>query len=382
MARRHLLLAAALGALIGLPASAQTTVGVEAQFKGYSFDEGLGPSAAQLLIVPVAVRLPLSSAFQADLFGAWAEGKVERAGATYELTGPTDAQVKLSWTAKPWAVLSVAANLPTGNESHDAQESVVAAVLATDLLGFRESTWGTGFALTSGLATATRLGRWGVGLGASYRMADGFEPSPDQPITYQPGNEMRLRLGFDRNVGEAGKLSLGATVQNFTDDRITSGGQDPRNLFHAGKRFMLDGSYAFRLGSQTWSVYGSNLWRERGDLFLSVVDAAGQVLGDSTVATGKQNLLSVGVGGAIPLGSLYRLRPSADFRLQSREEQDGSDEGSGWVLAAGADFPLRVFGTYDVFPRARYTLGSITGPDGTDHSAHGAELGLTIRFGG
>jgi hypothetical protein len=374
--RATLLGAALIAAVSASSAGAQTTIGLEAGFKGYSFDEGLGPKAAQLLIVPLAVRVPLSATVQTDLYAAWAEGQVERAGSTYRLSGLVDTQLKTSWTAAPWAVLSLGLSLPTGHESHDAEESVVAAVLATDLLGFRESTWGTGLAVTTGVATATRFGQWGVGMGASYRMANGFEPSADQGLTYEPGNEARVRLGLDRNVGETGKLSAGVTLQKFSEDQV-----DGRNLFQAGNRLMVDGSYAFRLGSQTWTLYGSDLWREQGDLFLSVIDGAGKVVGDSTVVTGSQNLLSLGVTGAIPIGSIYRLRPGADLRVQSREEQTGSSEGSGWMMGLGADFPLRLFGTYDVFPRARFTLGGIEGADGEGHAARGGEFGITVRWG-
>lgn len=359
------------------PAAAQSTLAVESVFKGYSFDEGLGLSAAQLLIVPVALRIPVSATVQADLLGAWAQGRVEREGLTYQLDGMVDTQVKTSWTARPWMVLSLGVNLPTGNESHTAEEAVVAAVLAMDLLGFRESTWGTGLAFTTGFATARRIGLWGIGLGASYRLADGFEPSTEQAVTYEPGHEMRVRLGLDRNVGAAGKLSLGFTLQDFAEDQL-----DGRNLFQAGNRYMVDGSYAFRLGSQTWTVYASDLWRENGDLFLSVVDGSGAVVGDSTITIGSQNLVSVGVVGAIPIGSLYRLRPKVDLRVQGRDEQDGSDEGSGWVLSAGADFPLRLFATYDLFPRATFTIGSITGPDLEKRGVTGGEIGLTVRWGG
>ena len=366
-----LLLAAASGA------GAQTTIGVEGGFKGYSFDAGLGPEAAQLFIVPVALRVPLSNTLQADVFSAWARGEVERGGATYRLEGIVDTQVKATWTARPWAVLSLAVNLPTGNESHNAEEAQVASVLATDLLGFRESTWGTGLAITSGLATATRMGEWGMGLGASYRVANGFEPAADQGLMYEPGNEARVRVGLDRNVGEAGKLSAGVTFQSFSEDQV-----DGTNLFQAGNRFMVDGAYAFRLGSQTWTLYGSDLWREKGDLFLPVVDANDAVVGDSTITTGTQNLLSLGFVGAIPVGSIYRIRPSADLRMQSREEVNGSDEGSGWILSAGFDVPLRLLGTYDVFPRVRGITGSITGADGADHGAKGFEAGVTIRWGG
>ena len=51
------------------------------------------------------------------------------------------------------------------------------------------------------------------------------------------------------------------------------------------------------------------------------------------------------------------------------------------VLAVGADFPLRLLGTYDIFPRGRFTTGSIEGPDGKRHALKGGELGLTVRWG-
>jgi hypothetical protein len=378
--RASLFAAALLAATLASPASGQ--LGLEANFKGYTFDDGLGPAAAQLLVFPVALRLPMSNSFQVDFFSAWARGEVERENATYRLEGWVDTQAKMSWTAAPWMVLSVGVNIPTGRASHDAEESAVAAVLAADLLGFREATWGTGLSITSGLATAARLGGWGVGIGASYRVANGFEPAAGQAVTYEPGNEARFRLGLDHNVGEAGKFSAGVTLQNFAEDQVRDEDADPRNLFQAGDRLMVDASYAFRLGSQTWTLYGSDLWREKGDLFLPVVDARGTVVGDSTVATGTQNLISAGLAGAIPLGSVYRVRPTVDVRLQSRAEQNGSNEGSGWMVAAGGDIPLRFGNAFDMFPRARYTFGSIEGTDGKMYGTSGAEFGVTIRFGG
>jgi hypothetical protein len=372
--RAYVLAAALLAATFASPVTAQT-IGAEASFKGYTFDEGLGPTAAQLMIFPVALRVPMST-LQLDVFSAWAQGQVERDGGTYQLQGVIDTQVKMSWTATPWMVLSASVNVPTGEAGHDADEAVVAAVLATDLLGFRESTWGTGLAITSGLATAARVGQWGVGLGGSYRVANGFEPASDQALMYEPGNEARVRIGLDRNIGEAAKLSLGFTGQKFAEDQV-----DGRNLFQAGNRFMVDGSLAFRIGSQTWTLYGSDLWREKGDLFLPVVDGTGNIVGDSTLTTGTQNLVSAGLAGTIPLGSTYRFRPTIDARMQTREELGGVTEGSGWIVTAGGDFPLRFFGTYDLFPRARYTFGSIEGPDGEMYNAKGAEFGLTIRWG-
>jgi len=163
-----------VGALL-LPSSllAQTTrsVGVGVYFQGYTFDEALGARVANLTLIPVAASLPVGERLTLDLYSAYAHGSVEREGLTYTLTGPVDTRIRASYQVAPWAVVSAAVTLPTGNASHDAEESVVAAVLSTDILGFREASWGTGSAVTTGFATAYQAGAWGIGLGASYRLS-------------------------------------------------------------------------------------------------------------------------------------------------------------------------------------------------------------------
>lgn len=349
-------------------------VGAEVQFQGYTFDEGLGAEAAQLLMFPVAYRTPIGDRLLFDFYTAWAQGKVEQEGTEFTLSGPVDTQAKLSWRAAPWAVLSVAANIPTGEASKTGEEAVVAAVLSSDLLGFREASWGTGLGVTTGVAMATRVSQWGVGLGASYRLANEFEPVADSTLAYEPGDEVRVRLGLDRNVGETGKLNLGATFQNYSEDRL-----DGRNLFQAGNRLMFDGSYAFRAGGETWTLFAADVWRERGDRFIDLVDDSGIVVDRSTEATGSQNLIIAGISGAIPMGG-QRLRPGVDLRRVTRDEPDGTDQGSGWVFGVGADLPLRLGDGIDLTPRARYARGSAVADDGESRDFNGAEFGLTLRW--
>ena len=141
-------LALVLAAGMAAPAAAQQSIGVGTEYMGYTFEEGLGASAAQLLMFPVAVRFPVSS-LTFDLYAAWAQGKVERDDVAYTLQGPVDTRLKVSWEATPWALLSVGASLPTGNSTHNGEEAVVASVLAMDLLGFSEATWGTGAQITT-----------------------------------------------------------------------------------------------------------------------------------------------------------------------------------------------------------------------------------------
>lgn len=361
-------------AVMASAVSAQITIGIGTDYMGYTFDEGLGATAAQLLMVPVALRLPLGDAIALDVAASWAQGKIERDNTTFSLQGPTDVRLKLSWSATPWVLVSFGASLPTGNSMHDGEEAIVASVLATDLLGFRESTLGTGASLTSAVATAARVGGWGVGVAGAYSVRGEFEPSADQDLTYQPGNETRVRLGFDRNIGNS-TFTMGGTVMDYSSDLANS-----RNLFQAGRRMSFDATYAFRAGAGVWTIYAADMIRENGDLTLSIVDDLGSIVADTAITTAKQNLMVAGFVGSIGVGSGFVFRPHIDFKMQNRTEPDGSDEGSGWMLSAGGDFPVRVFGGYDFFPKARLLYGSITNGAGDGINVIGAEFTATVRW--
>jgi hypothetical protein len=371
-------LALVLVAGLAAPAAAQNSVGVGVEYMGFTFEEGLGASAAQLLMFPVAVRFPVRS-LTFDVYAAWAQGKVERDNVAYTLQGPVDTRLKVSWEATPWALLSVGAGLPTGNATHDSEEAVVSSVLAMDLLGFREATWGTGAQITSSLATAMRAGGWGIGISGAYAVNNEFEPSSEMDLRYQPGNEARVRIGLDRNIG-TNTFTAGATFMTFAEDQAAQGQEARRNLFQAGNRIRFDASYAFRAGGGVWTLYAADLWREHGDLTLPIKNAADEIVGDTTEVTPSQNLVVGGMIGAIALGS-KTFRPQVDFKMQARKDVGGSDEGSGWLMSAGGDIPLRLFGSWDFFPKALVIIGGVKDATGASKKITGAELSGTVRWG-
>lgn len=359
---------------IATPVDAQYVAGGGVDYLGYAFDAGLGADAAQLFMVPVAVRIPAGDKLIFDLFGAWAEGRVEQDNQVFALSGPVDTSVKASFQATPWALVSVAANLPTGNSAHSGEEAVVASVLSTDLLGFRETTWGTGTAITTSVASATTAGGFGIGVAAAYAARGEFEPSEADPtLTYQPGNETRVRVGLDRNFGTS-TLTAGATFVTYADDKAQG-----QNLFQAGNRMRFDASYAFRAGAGVWSIYAADLMRENGDLTLDIVDTNGALVGDTIVTTAKQNLIVGGVIGTVGIGGGYVFRPHVDYKYQTREESDGNEAGSGWMVAAGGDIPIRFAGT-EFFPKARVYFGSIKDINGVAVSTVGMEFKGTLRL--
>ncbi len=351
------------------------SVGVSFFFQGYDFDDDLGADVVNLLLIPIAYRLPIGERFTADLYAAWAEGRVERDNRTFVLNGVVDTRLHFSYQASPWAIITLGVNLPTGNVTHDNEEATVASVLSSDLLSFRESNWGTGGYVTTGVATAGRFGAWGLGLGASYRATDDFEPRSDTTLAYSPGNEFRIRLGIDRNVGETGKITGGVTFQSYASDQF--GG---RNLFQSGNRIRADAAYAFRAGSSTWSLSVADSWRDNGDLSLQIINSAGDIVGDSAVTTITQNLIFASLNGAIPIGSTLYLRPVVDFRFQDLGFESGEVESQGgWIVGGGFDLPVRLLGV-DVFPRVKINYGRLKAPDGRSLRVIGLETSGTLRF--
>jgi hypothetical protein len=353
--------------------TAQHALGGGVQFQRYSFNEALGAGAASLTLIPLAYTLPVGRSFDLEFYSAYAKGSVEKGGYAYTLQGPVDTRLRARVQLSPWAVFTALVNIPTGKSTHDEEEAVVASVLSTDILGFQEANWGTGTGVTAGLATAHQSGVWGIGFGASYRLSTGFEPTEGSDLTFEPGDEIRLRLGVDRSVGETGKFTAGVTAQNFSEDQY-----DGRNLFQAGNRLRLDASYAFRSGRSTWAFYAVDVWREAGDAFMDLVNPDGDIVGDTTLVVGSQNLLILGVNGSTPLGATVRIRPSLDVRYQTRAEGNGE----GWIIGAGGDLPLRAFGSLDMFPRGKLLFGSLSDVSGVSQGLWGVELGLTIRWRG
>ena len=379
--------AAALGlALVGVTAAsatAQYTLGTGVEYQSYDFDAGLGADGASLFMIPVAARIPISSVegLAFDVYSAWAEGRVQMGDSVLKLSGPVDTGVRAQYQATPWALVTLGLNLPTGTAQQDSQEALVSSVMSTEILAFREATWGRGFAVTSSVAVARTVNGFGLGLAASYSMRGKFNPRTDlagtpadeSSLEYEPGSERRVRLGVDRNFGNS-TMTLGATFINYSDDKANE-----RNLFQAGNRFRLDGTYAFRMGGGVWTVYAADLIRQNGDLSLVVLDSQGDSVDVATADTPRQNLLVGGVTGHVALGAGFVFRPHLDAKVQSREASNGSTAGSGWLFGVGGDIPVRIYG-HDFFPKVRVLLGKMKNPNEASVSVFGLEFGGTMRL--
>jgi hypothetical protein len=351
-------------------------VGAGPLIQSYHFDDAsaAGLKSIQLITSPFAVSVPVVRSVVLSVSGAYASGAARaESGEKVTLSGLTDTSVDVTFgLGVDWLVLTARATVPTGNNTHTVAESLVAGVVAAELLPFAIKTWGSGGSAGATVAAARQLGRWGLGLSAGYWRAGKYEPLQARTLGYRPGDQFQARLALDRNVGSSGTFSILVGVQRFASDQL--GGNE---LFQSGMR--LDGilSYAFALGLRSSALlYGGVNHRANGTLLQEASS-----LGGATDAPSQQ-LFVAGADVRLPLGRRASLRPSTEVRVFRAE--DGASQG--WVSSFGGSLDYRIAGSNSgkrlvVAPMGRVRLGRVIVTDDLETSLLGWEAGVTLSFG-
>lgn len=351
--------AAAMPAAVRAQDAAPRRVLTGLEFRSLSFGAGLGTKSVSELVLPVGLVWAPSSRLSVDLGTRFARAsRSDEAGATATITGLTDTQVRASFALRPdVAVLTLAANLPTGKASLSAEELAVAGAIASDLIPFPVSSFGSGFNVTTGIAVAVPVSGWAVGVGGSYRMSSAFEPLADTGLSYKAGGEVRLRVGLDRLVGQ-GRVALGFTYSSFATDEF--GGSE---VFRPGPRYIGQAAFSVPVGNLGLSLYAWDLYRTAGSVPAS------------QVSTDKQNVLTVGAGATVTRGRNV-LRPSVEFRRHTQGA--ASLEPAGTMLSFGARYQMVLTERLTIVPALRFDTGNIAN-NGTDVSYTGFSVALTAR---
>lgn len=325
------------------------------------------------LAFPLFVTFPAGAHLSFDLGTAYARVRVTSGAARSEISGLTDTQIRGTYTlGGDFVVLTAGVSLPTGEASVTLDQLLAAGRIGNDFLAFPVSNMGTGLAGTGGVAVAHSLGEWSVGGGLSVRRSRAYEPFdvPDQSFRYQPGNEIRARIGADRPVA-AGRLALGVTYAAF--GREDAGG----SAYNTGDRVIAQGAITGLVGGHDYTVAAYNVFRAPGEY------ASGDRAGRENVA----NLfLSLGVHA---LGTL--VEPSVELRHWMQHVYDTPGQGNAEVERTQssrlATLAVRVraeVAGLTLFPSAGYTtLGRLATEDdaGRPVSADltGFRLGLVVR---
>jgi hypothetical protein len=365
---RGVVLVALAGFAFGLPVAAQTAQGSGgALFQRYTFDTDTAASveSVSLVSLPFSGIVRFNPRLSFSVSGAWAEGRLEDPErGEFNISGLTDTQLMLTLDGRGGATsVSAVVLLPTGLETQTLNESRVAGAVASELLPFAISNWGTGGGAGVSVSTAHAVGGLGVGFSASYLVRREFAPLDDpqeETFAYRPGNTLSLAAAIDGTLGGSTKGALRLTVHRHEDDLA-----DDANLFREGNRVELLGSLGFPIGARSIGlIYGIIQKREQGT-FLSA---------DGSLAS--QDLILAGGGLRKRVGT-WVLQPRLEARLFRRE--DGVEQG--YDVGAGIDAEIPVGGTLWV-PSVRAHLGNLEVVEGIETGFSGLEFGLALRFGG
>lgn len=362
--------AALLTALIPALAAAQTNLypagsavaGVEV--RQYGFDSKFGVDHIRQVAVPFAVAVPLGRRFSFDVGTWYASTSVKTGAGTETFSSLTDTQLRLAYVLGNDAlVASVVLNLPTGKETTTQAQFGTAAGASSNFLLFPVNTYGSAFSVTPGLAAATSLGDWNVGISGSLRWTGEYEPfndGSDPDLKYQPGIEGRIRLGLDRLVGRS-RFTIGGTFSTFSNDELTPG-TGASATYSPGNRFLIDASLVTPAGNGNLSIYAWNYHRLESN---SSVGGVG----------GKENVLTGGLAGSFPLSPKLSVEPMAEARLWSPETGKGS------LFGAGSGLRIQLSPALAFIPSARFDVGSIRlTDDGSSSSIFGWDAAGMLRY--
>ncbi len=361
-------LAVVAAALLPAPVLAQAVGSITgfagAEARGLSFQSGLGIKSVTQIAVPFAAVWQASPRLSFDLGGRYATvTRTDEGGTSNSISGLTDIQTRgVYQIVHDLAVFTVAVNLPTGKTKLTTAQLPVAGVIASDMIPFPVSNFGSGFNVTTGLALAVPVGGWAVGVAGSFRQNGSFTPFADSTgagTAYKAGGEFRLRFGADRIVGQS-RVSLGFTYSSFGDDDY--GGA---SIFQSGKRYISQASWSFPIGNLGLALYAWDLYR-----------AAGSVLLNGTT-TEKRNVLTLGAAGSIQMGRSV-LRPQIEYRNHTLGVSQLS--AAGRLFSVGARYQMPVGNRYALLPLLRFDAGNVVNPNtGQAVSFTGWDVGLTLR---
>jgi hypothetical protein len=369
-------MAALLGAVTlafapGARAQSVTGSGGSVQMVSYTIARSGVEKTISELVVPVAAVMTFGERFSVDVATGYASARVDITGSgttqRSTIAGLTDTQLRASYMlGQDAVVLTAGVNLPSGRSTADSAEFLAAGQIANDFLLFPIGSFGSGLGGTVGIAVARPLGAWNVGAGASYRHSMAFEPyeyADGSRARYEPGDEIRARLGIDR-LGQRGRFALGASWSTFAED--ASGGGANRVAFNTGDRLTLQGSYDALVAGGRWSLAAWTLMRTEG------------ARADRSIAP-RENISSATLGAGYGIRAVT-FEPSLEHRIFDRAASSATplataqpnERGSMTVASARARWTT---GALQVVPSVGYALGSIGGFDLT-----GFRAALVVRL--
>lgn len=348
----------------------RTTARSGVMFQGYYFGAGYAFDQVVEWTVPVTLSQRVGPRFTVDLSSAYAHASAATTNGPLEISGFTDTDIRASWAAvSGHLVLSVAGSLPTGKQTVPAATLPLLSALATDLFDFTTPSFGSGGGVTSGFATAFKLGeRWAGGVGGSFRWHATYTPFSGSG-QLEPGSEGRMRLGIEGPVGAGGGgYFRGALIYTLSGaDTLGGGARSVR-----GDRMLLYSGLSVPAGRGSLSIYGYDMYRLRPRAYNSTNLNAIQVP--------RGNLLGLGARLERPLSPALTLAPNVEFRHELAGPASGSLALLGWLARPGVDVRYRASGAVALVVQGQAAFGRLAKGNGDSVSLVGPRAVLLLEW--
>ena len=311
----------------------QQAIGVHTAgfFESYKFDEGLGFNRLTQFTVPLGFDLRLGRWGDFAASTSWVYTRLESAvssDADEEMKGLTDSDFRLSLNLVPSRLMLVVGGVvPTGIETVDPRDLAVLGAISSDIIGLISNELGTGGRVAMGFIGALPVGRYALGLGATVDNSFAYRPVSDTTAQLKPGNQLRIRMGFEGPLGQRSYLRFAGVYAVRSKDKL-----DGNPVNSIGNRITGYLSVNHGIGSSALIFYGFDVYRADPQLEPTAV-------GSAVLPAG--NLLAVGFRWNVPVARVWSITPRAEFRnshLVPLEEPNGSMRLAGRSLRGGFDF--------------------------------------------
>ena len=342
-----------------------TVVRTGVYFESYSFGQGLAFNRVSEFTIPIGITQRVGQRLVIDLATAYASATTDQpGGTTIAHAGFVDTDVRATISVLPGRLLlNFVGTIPTGAATVSDTTIPLFGATATDLLAFTTPSFGGGGAVSTGFASAFRMGSaWAIGAGGSYRAAASYVPVTGGN-TLAPGGEMRARLGLEGPFGEA-KYFRGALVYTKTADNDIGGGEQSA----IGDRVLAYAAVSMPLGTSHLSIYGWDMRRLRAQNYSA----------PATIAVPRGNVFALGARLERALSPRVTLVPLLEFRHELTGATDKMKL-LGYLLRGGTEMRYRLNDRATGVLHAEAAVGTIE-DEGVRASVVGPRLGALIEW--
>ena len=199
----------------------------------FGADDSLSVTSVRQLSLPLAASFTPVRDWRIDVSTAYTQGSLDASGEggttrSLSLDGLTDTKIRAVGRLlgeRLWLTLGL--NLPTGHDGLTDEEAAAVRIIGAPALRMTTPVLGSGTGIIVGPVYTAVLGRWAVGLGASFEMRGSYSPleanlsgGGGTVADLDPAEAVHVSLGFDRIVGQ-GRMSFLFAGDRYGTDLVT-----------------------------------------------------------------------------------------------------------------------------------------------------------------